>query len=64
MVFQIKSIEPDLTGVTFQETADHADGGGLAGAVGTQETEDLSSMYIQGQITYGYEIPVRSSESL
>ena len=39
-----------------QQPAEHADDGGFAGAVGTQETEDLALVHLEGDVIDGHEI--------
>jgi hypothetical protein len=39
-----------------QEAAEHADDGGLAGAVRPQETEDFALLHLEGNVVHGHEV--------
>lgn len=48
-VFQhIVAVDGDPSGGWADEAGEHADGGGLAGAVGSQEAEGLASEDVEG----------------
>ncbi len=50
------ALDADPAGVRFEQTADHLDGGGLAGAVGTQQAEDLALLHRQADILHGFQV--------
>ena len=43
----------DGAGGGFENAEDHVDGGGLAGAVGAEESEDLAGADLEGEVVDG-----------
>ena len=54
--------DPHLARVGPQQARDHGDGGGFAGAVGTQEADRLAFGRAKGDAVDGYQIAVSFSE--
>ena len=52
------AVDPGIAAVGLDEGGEHAEGGGLAGPVGTQEAEYLTPVGGEGEVVYGGFVPL------
>ena len=46
----IRLVDVDPTGVRFHQSDNHVEAGGLAGAIGAEQADDLAGLHVQGDI--------------
>jgi hypothetical protein len=61
---QVVSVHQHTAGGRLQETADHAERGGLAGAVWPEKPVDLARGDVEADAVHGCELPVRLDQIL
>ena len=55
---EVDALDADAPGARLQHAEDHVDGGGLAGAVGAQQPDDLVAAHCEGDAVYGDRVAV------
>src|ERR1700677_5125955 len=63
MAADVDTLDLHAARARLQYAEHHADGGGLAGTVGSEQTDDFTVLYLKGHAVHGIEIAVTFAQA-